>query len=208
MDAPTDGHAAGTGGSVTYLRERFPMASSTATTERQHDTTNDDDNKDKSAHDERREARQEMDRWQDDADRRRVEVRDRARAEARHGQVASRDAVRSYVRANNRLVNLFTPPGFLRPGEVLRSTFDMWGQMFETQRAIVDEMVQSYRDNIRFLDREAERDERVDRRDEYGYYAEDDEYQQDLREDRDEDRQDRDERNRSRQERRRQRLAS
>jgi hypothetical protein len=74
----------------------------------------------------------------------------------------------------------------------------MWNQMFTTQRAIVDEMVLANRDNIRFLDREAERDERVDRNDEYGYYEEDDEFNDELREDRRE----------ARRERRQQRVAS
>jgi hypothetical protein len=143
------------------------MASTSATAE--HDTKDIST----SAEDDRSEARKQRDRWQDESDRQRRQVRDRTRREARHGANASRDAVRSYVRATTDLVNLLIPPAFLRPGEMLRTTFDLMGQAFDVQRSWVDEMVLGYRDNLRYMEREAERDERVDDDEPYGYYEED-----------------------------------
>jgi len=193
MTFPPDERAASeSGGTVIYIKEWLLMASS-------HGDAQTKTDKDRSAQDERSEARQELDRWQDDSDKRRREVRNDARREARHGALAAQDAVRSYVRANNRLVTLLIPPGFQRPGELLRSTFDMWAQIFQTQRAIVDEMVMAYRDNLRYADREAERDERVSRDEAFGYYDEDRQFEQRLHDD---DREDRDEQRERRQSRR------
>jgi len=132
---------------------------------------------DHSAEDERNDERRAMDRFQDRADSGRRDVRDLARREMGHFSNAGRDAVRSFVRANTTLTGLLIPPAFLRPGEMLRTTFDLVGETFNIQRAFVDESVLAFRNMLRVLDREADRDERVANRDEYGFYAEDDEYE-------------------------------
>lgn len=130
-----------------------------------------------SADDERNDERRAMDRYQDREDQGRRDVRDRARRELGHASNAGRDAVRSYVRANTTLMGLLIPPAFLRPGEMLRTAFDLIGETFNIQRAFVDESVLAFRNTVRVLDREAERDERVANNDEYGFYSEDDEYE-------------------------------
>src|SRR4051812_12581636 len=63
-----------------------------------------------SAQDEREDERRAMERFQDRTDQGRREVRDQARREMGHFSNASRDAVRSFVRANSTLAGLMTPP--------------------------------------------------------------------------------------------------
>lgn len=141
------------------------------------DTATSTKQQDHSADDERREEREAMDRYTDRADEGRREVRDRARQEMGHFSNASRDAVRSFVRANNSLIGLMLPPAVTRPGEAFRTWFDLMGESFNITRAFVDETVQANRENLRRLDREADRDERVANRSEYGYYEEDNEFE-------------------------------
>jgi len=137
-------------------------------------TNRDNGDRDESAADRRRTERRAMDRYEDRGDDLRRDVRDQARWEMGHFSHASRDAVRSFVRANSTLVGLMVPPALTRPGEVLRTLFDLIGETFAIQRAFIDETVLAGREQLRRFDREAERDERVSYREELGYYAEDD----------------------------------
>lgn len=109
----------------------------------------------------RDEAEQDRDRWQDQSDRYRRQYRDDIRRDARHSAVASQDAARTGVRALNELTGLLLPPAIFRPGEMLRSWFDFQAQIFNTQRAIVDEWVRGLQDGLRYASREAQRDEHV-----------------------------------------------
>ena len=71
----------------------------------------------------------------------------------------SQEAVRAYIRAMNDAITALVPRAFFRPGMVIRTQFEVLGQLVDIQRAMWDELVQVWNEDTR---RAVRRDERVD----------------------------------------------
>jgi len=85
-----------------------------------------------------------------------------ARRELRAGTESGRDAIRRYGRAWNDGVSAFLPPAPFRPGEAIRSTFDVLGQAVELQQAFWDEMAGVRREDLLAVARDTRDDRRSD----------------------------------------------
>src|SRR4051794_32795179 len=83
-----------------------------------------------------------------------------SRRELRAGTESGRDAIRNYVRAWNDGMTAFVPPALFRPGEAIRSAFDVLGQAVELQQVFWDEMAGVWREDLRAVARDTRRDRR------------------------------------------------
>lgn len=121
----------------------------------QRDERHDDDNQ----HQER--SLQDRRQAEEQSGRERAERSEDSRRQLDRASEGGRQATSAYVRALNDTFQSMVPRGFMRPGEMIRTWFELAFQGLDLSRQFWGAVVEAAQDQARTAAREADRDDRV-----------------------------------------------
>lgn len=127
------------------------------------DDLRDDDKNQQNQQDQRERSQQDRRRDEEQSGREMAERRDDARQQLDRAGDSGRQATSSYVRALNDTFQAMVPRGFMRPGEMIRTWFELAFQGLDLSRQFWGAVVEAAQDQARTASREADRDDRVAR---------------------------------------------